>query len=127
MFVYGTDGLDEISLIGTTKIYELRGGKVKKYEICPEAFGLRRCALEDIKTGTPEENAAAITGVFDGKITGPRRDAILLNAAGALMIGGKANDFAEGIARAAQLIDSGATRRKLEELRKLSNRFGKVG
>ena len=76
MFVHGLDGLDEISLLGATKINQLKDGIVTTYQICPEDFGLKRCTLDEIKTGTPEENAATITGVFKGEITGPRKDAI---------------------------------------------------
>lgn len=121
MFVHGTDGLDEISLIGSTKINELRDGKVKKYEICPEDFGLKRCTLEEIKTGTPGENAKTITGVFKGEIKGPRKDAIVMNAAGALVVGGKAQNFMQGVALASELIEGGAAFEKLEALRKKSN------
>ncbi|HWQ76226.1 MAG TPA: anthranilate phosphoribosyltransferase [Syntrophomonas sp.] len=121
MFVYGTDGLDEISLLGTTRINQLKDGEVSSFEISPEDFGLQRCTLEAIKTGTPEENAATINGVFSGEIQGPRRDAILLNAAGALVVGGKAGDFAAGIDLAKATIDSGAALNKLQQLRTLSN------
>lgn len=127
MFVHGLDGLDEISLLGATRINELRGGEVKTYEITPEEFGLRRCTLEEIRTGTPEENAATIRGVFEGSITGPRRDAIMLNAAGALIVGGKAADFPEGIALADRLIASGAALEKLEQLKEHSNAFPVAG
>lgn len=123
MFVHGLDGLDEISIIGKTRINELKGGEIKTYEIQPEDFGLKRCTLEEIKTGTPEENAETIRGVFSGEITGPRRDAILLNAAGALIVGGKAATFEEGIALAAKLIDSGAAAEKLNQLSTMSNSF----
>lgn len=123
MFVHGLDGLDEISLLGKTRINHLKDGKVNTFEIAPEDFGLARCSLEDIKTGTPLENAETINGVFSGKITGPRRDVILLNAAGALIIGGKAEDFKTGIALAGELIDNGSAARKLEELKEMSNRF----
>ncbi len=123
MFVYGLDGLDEISLMGRTKINELNHGSVKTYEIAPEDFGMERCSLEDIKTGTPEENADTIRGVFSGRLTGPRKNAIVLNAAGALVVGDKAKDFNEGIRLARELIESGAARRKLEELVEHSNAF----
>jgi anthranilate phosphoribosyltransferase len=79
--------------------------------------------LEEIKTGTPEENAQTIRGVFSGEITGPKRNVIVLNAAGALIVGGKAAGFAEGLALAGQLIDSGATAEKLHQLSALSNSF----
>lgn len=121
MFVHGMDGLDEISLLGRTKIVELKDNKFTSYEICPEDFGMERCKLEDIKTGTPTENADVIRGVFDGSITGPRRDALVLNAAGALIIGNKADDFKKGIKLVNELIDSKAALNKLEELVKRSN------
>ena len=123
MFVYGQDGLDEISLLGKTSIYELKDGEILKYEIQPEDFGLQRCTLEDIKTGTPEENAKTIVGVFSGEITGPRKDAIILNAAGALVVGGKAADFPAGIELAREIIDSGKAAAKLKELVDESNKF----
>lgn len=123
MFVYGLDGLDEISLIGKTRISELNKGKITTYEIQPEDFGIEGCTIEEIKTGTPEENANTIRGVFSGEITGPRRDAIVLNAAGALKIGDKASSFEEGIVLANKLIDSGAAAEKLKQLREMSNSF----
>ncbi len=123
MFVYGVDGLDEISLLGKTRINELRNGEVRSYEIAPEDFGLERCTIDDIKTGTPEENAAVIRGVFSGEITGHRKNAIVLNAAGALMVGDKAASFPEGIALAREIIDSGKAMAKLEALVAHSNAF----
>lgn len=121
MFVHGEDGLDEISLLGKTKITELKDGEFKTYEIAPEDFGLERCTLDEIKTGTPEENAKTIRGVLDGSIQDARRRAVLLNAAGALIIGDKAGNFEDGIAKVAELIESGAALSKLEELIKVSN------
>jgi len=126
MFVHGLDGLDEISLLGKTRVNHLKDGEVTTFEIEPEDFGLQRCCLEDIKTGTPEVNAETIRGVLSGEVTGPRRDAIVLNAAGALVIGGKADDFSAGIDLAGELIDSGQAARKLEELVTMSNSFEKV-
>ena len=127
MFVYGLDGLDEISLLGKTRINELRGGEVRTYEIAPEDFGLERCTIDDIKTGTPEENAAVIRGVFRGEITGHRKNAILLNAAGALMVGDKASSFEEGVALAREIIDSGKALAKLDALVAHSNAFRTEG
>lgn len=123
LFVHGLDGLDEISLMGATRINELRSGVVKTYEITPEQFGLKRCTLEDIKTGTPESNAQCIVDVFCKKDSGPCRDAILMNAAGALLIGNCVSDFTDGIKMAAELIDSGAAAHKLDDLQKASNAF----
>ncbi len=121
LFVHGLDGLDEISLLGETRVQELRDGEIETYTIAPEDFGLKRCRLEDIATGTPEENAAMIREVFSGKDRGPRHDAVALNAAGALMIGGKAGSMAEGVELARELIGSGAARRKLKELYEASH------
>lgn len=123
MFVHGLDGLDEISLLGKTKIMELKDGRLESYEICPEDFGMSRCSLQDIKTGTPEENAAIIRGVFSGEITGPQKDAVVLNSAGALIVGEKANDFEEGIALAKRIIEDGLAMRKLDGLVAGSNAF----
>ncbi len=123
MFVHGLDGLDEISLLGKTKILELKDGELSSYEIAPEDFGIERCTLEDIKTGTPGENAATIRGIFRGEITGPRRNAVLLNAAGALVVGDKAMDFADGIKKVAEIIDNKAALNKLDELIEKSNQF----
>ncbi len=123
LFVHGLDGLDEISLLGKTRIQELNNGKITTYEIAPEDFGMSRCTLEEIATGTPEENANMIRNVFSGKDKGPRRQAVVLNAAGALMIGDKANSFAEGIKLANELIDSGAAQQKLNDLITASNDY----
>ena len=122
MFVHGLDGLDEISLLGPTRICQLEDGEVTSFEIAPEDVGLERCQLADIKTGTPDENAATIQAVFAGQ-TSPRRDAILLNAAGALVIGGKADGFKAGMKLAAEIVDSGAAALKLQELRDMSHSF----
>jgi len=116
LFVHGLDGLDEISLLGKTRINELNNGNITTYEIAPEDFGLSRCTLEDIATGTPQENATMIRDVFSGKDKGPRRDAVVINAAGALMIGNKAASFKDGIKLAGEIIDSGAAQNKLNEL-----------
>ena len=124
MFVHGLDGLDEISLLGKTRINHLKNGEVTTFEIAPEDFGLTRCTLEEIKTGTPAANAETIQGVFSGEITGARRDAVVLNAAGALVVGGRASDFGAGVALAGELIDGGLAAKKLQELREMSNSFG---
>lgn len=107
MIVHGLDGLDEISLMGSTRIMELKDGELRTYEIAPEQFGLKRCTIDEIRTGTPQENAATIRGVFDGSIRDARREAVLLNAAGALILGDKADGFADGIQKVAEIIDSG--------------------
>jgi anthranilate phosphoribosyltransferase len=116
LFVHGLDGLDEISLLGKTRINEIKDGSIISYEICPEDFGMTRCSLNDIATGTPEVNAGVILDVFSGRNRGPRRQAVVLNAAGALYIGGKADSLAAGIKLAGEIIDSGSAQKKLNQL-----------
>jgi anthranilate phosphoribosyltransferase len=123
MFVHGLDGLDEISLLGVTRINELKNGQVSTYDIAPEDFGFARCTIEEIKTGTPKENAQVIEDVFAGKITGPHLSAVVLNSAGALVIGDKAPNFTSGVVLAKELIASGAALKKLGELKDASNSF----
>lgn len=114
MVVYGQDKLDEISLSSATSVCEFRDGEYKSYEICPEDFGLTRCDKEDLKGGSPEENAKIVRAVLGGE-KGPRRDVVLMNAGAALYISGKAESLEAGVKLAAELIDSGAALRKLEE------------
>lgn len=114
MVVYGQDKLDEISLSSATSVCEFRDGEYKSYEICPEDFGLKRCDKEDLKGGSPEENAKIVRAVLGGE-KGPRRDVVLMNAGAALYISGKAESLEAGVRMAAELIDSGAAMRKLEE------------
>jgi len=115
LFVHGDDGMDEISLLGRTRVNELKNGSIQSYEITPEELGLKRCKLNDIITGTPEANAIMIKDVFSGKNKGPRRQAVILNAAAALMIGDKADSLKEGVKLATEILDSGAAQDKLAE------------
>lgn len=126
LFVHGLDGLDEISLLGKTRINEIHDGVIKSYEISPEDFGLTRCTLEEIYTGTPEQNAAVIRDVFSGRDRGARREAVIINAAGALYVGGKAVSLAEGVALAGEIIDSGAAQEKLNQLILVSRQFKSI-
>ena len=120
MVVYGQDKLDEISLSAPTTVCEFRDGWMKNYVITPEQFGISRCKKEDLVGGTPEENAEITRRILAGE-KGPKRDTVLLNAGAALYIGGKADSFANGIALAAELIDSGKAAAVLDKLIALSN------
>lgn len=120
MVVYGMDKLDEISLSAPTRICEIRDGWFKSYTITPEEFGFARCKKEDLRGGTPEENARITLAILNGE-NGPKRDAVLLNAGAALYIGGKARSMKEGIELAAALIDSGKAAETLQKLIALSN------
>ena len=121
MVVYGMDKLDEISLSAPTKVCEFKDGWYKTYTIQPEDFGLVRCQKADLVGGTPEENAAITRAILKGE-KGPKRDAVLMNAGASLYIGGKAETMAEGVALAAQIIDSGKALETLEKLIAVSNR-----
>lgn len=121
MVVYGQDKLDEISLSAPTTVCEIKGGWFKSRVITPEEFGFARCAREDLKGGTPAENAAITRAVLSGE-QGHKRNAVLLNAGAALYIAGKADTMADGVALAGELIDSGAATRTLEKLIVVSNR-----
>lgn len=121
MVVYGMDKLDEISLSAPTRICEINDGWFKSYTITPEEFGFSRCRKEDLKGGTPEENAQITLAILNGE-KGPKRDAVLLNAGAALYIGRKAQSLKEGTVLAAKLIDSGKAAETLQKLITLSNR-----
>ena len=121
MVVYGTDKLDEISMSAPTAICEIRDGWYRSYTVTPEDFGLTRCAKEELKGGTPAENAQIVRDILGGA-KGPKRGAVLLNAGASLYIGGKAATMKDGIALAANLIDSGAALDVLEHLIEASNR-----
>ena len=120
MVVYGTDKLDEISLSSSTKICEFTNGDYKTSVISPEDFGFERCQKEDLKGGSPEENAKITVDILNG-VKGHKRNAVLLNAGAALYISGKSNSFKEGIKLAEELIDSGKAIKKLEEIKIASN------
>ena len=121
MVVYGTDKLDEISLSAPTKICEIKDGWVKSYTIKPEDFGFERCTKDDLKGGTPDDNARITRDILSGK-KGHQRNAVLLNAGAALYIGGKSDSMKEGVSLAAELIDSGKALQTLEKLIEVSNR-----
>jgi anthranilate phosphoribosyltransferase len=117
---HGSDGLDEITISGTTRIAELRDGQVRTYEVTPEEFGLHRSPLESISGGDAAENARIIRDVLVGKKSACR-DVVLLNAAAALVAGGRANHLTEAVPVAAAAIDSGAAAAKLAALVEFTN------
>lgn len=121
MVVYGQDKLDEISMSAPTKICEIKDGWFKTTTITPEEFGFERCTKEDLKGGTPEENAQITLALLKGE-KGHKRNAVLMNAGAALYIGGKADDMKSGIKLAAEIIDSGKALETLNKLIEISNR-----
>jgi anthranilate phosphoribosyltransferase len=115
MVVHGSDGLDEITITGPTRIAEVRDGSVRSYEVTPEEFGMSRSSLDDIAGGDAAENAGIIRDILGGKKS-PRRDVVLLNAAAALVVAGRADHLAGAVPFAAKAIDSGAAAKKLSAL-----------
>ena len=113
--VHGADGIDELSTTGHTKVSECRDGAVSTFYVHPSDFGIAKAEREDLQGGDAATNAAILREIFAGE-KGPRRDVVVLNAAVALFIGGKAASVAEGIARAAHAIDSGAVRATLDAM-----------
>lgn len=114
LIVHGQDGLDEISLSEATTIHELRSGAISSYRITPEDLGLTRADRNTLVGGDVEENAAIIHSLLGGE-KGPKRDALLANAAAALVVGRKAGNLKEGVELAATVIDSGSAKEKLSE------------
>jgi anthranilate phosphoribosyltransferase len=120
LVVHGLDGLDEITITGTTRVAEAREGSVRSYEVEPEEFGMARATLQEIAGGDATENAVIIRAVLAGEKS-PRRAVVLLNAAAALVAAGRADRIADAIPLAAQSIDSGAAAEKLEALARFTS------
>ena len=120
LVVHGSDGLDEITLTGPTQVSELRDGQVSTRQIHPGDFGLQTVSAEALKGGDADHNARILLGVLDGE-EGPQRDVVLLNAAAAIVVGGRAEDITAGLEVAQESIDSGKARQALDRLVEVSN------
>ena len=118
--VHGSDGLDEITLTGTTNVCELVNGQVKEYTLEPENFELTACKAKDISGGTPEENANIIKNILSGE-QGPKSDIVLMNASAAICAGGIAENLKVAMHLARQSIDTGSAEKKLNDLCRLSH------
>jgi anthranilate phosphoribosyltransferase len=118
--VHGHDGLDELTTTGATDVAEVKDGQVTVFEVTPADAGLAPAKLSDLKGGDEKANAAAILEVLAGKKT-PLRDIAILNAAAALIVGGKAANLLDGAALAAHSIESGAAQKALDKLVAISN------
>jgi len=114
--VHGDDGLDEITLAGTTHVAEAMNGQVNTFEVRPEDFGFETGSLEHLRGGDAEANAEIVRGVLSGARRDEARALVIMNAAAALYLGGVANDLVEGARIAGEAIDSGEAHRKLELL-----------
>jgi anthranilate phosphoribosyltransferase len=113
--VHGAGGVDELSPAGPNLVCEVVGGRVRRREIDPLELGIPRCDPTDLRGGSPDENATRIRTIFAGG-NGGARDAVLLNAAGAIAAAGHAKDLREGLGHAREAVDSGAAAQRLEEL-----------
>ena len=120
LVVHGFDGLDEITLTGETQIAELKNGKVNSFSLDPKEFGYSLCSAKDLKGAEPETNAEIMREILKGS-SGPKTDIVVLNAAAAIYVGGKADSIEKGILVATNSIESGAALKKLEELCRVSN------
>lgn len=118
--VHGSDGMDEITLTGPSRVAEIKDGKVCCTEISPEQFGLSRCELPDLQGGDAADNAKIVDNILNGE-TGPKRDIVLLNAAFALVAAGIAESPGQGIQKAAEAIDSGRAKDQLAQLVRMTN------
>ncbi|HHJ52327.1 MAG TPA: anthranilate phosphoribosyltransferase [Caldithrix abyssi] len=121
MVVHGSDGLDEITITGPTRTFELFDGEIKEYEINPEDYQLSISDLQYIQSHSCNENVRYLQRVLDGE-HGPARDVVLLNAGAAIKVSGKAKDLQGGIRMAVESIESGAAKEKVQKLIELSNR-----
>ncbi len=121
MVVHGADGLDELTTTGVSHVAEFKDGKVTTYDVTPEDAGLPRAHMDDLAGGEAEQNAQVIRDMLDGK-PGAYRDIVCLNAAAALIVGGRATTLMEGAKLAAQAIDSGAAKAVLANLVEITNR-----
>ncbi len=113
--VHGSDGLDEITTTGPTSAFEIGGGKVQRKTFVPEDFGVERVDGKALKGGDREANAAIARAVLGG-VRGPQREIVLVNAAAALVVAGNSADFRQAMEIARTSIDSGAARKKVEDL-----------
>ncbi|GAB4198560.1 MAG: anthranilate phosphoribosyltransferase [Thalassobaculales bacterium] len=119
--VHGSDGLDEITTTGPTSVAEVKAGVLRRFQIAPEDAGLPRADPAALKGGDPAANALALRAVLEGA-AGPYRDIVLLNAAAALIVAGRASSLAEGAGLAARSLDEGRARAALAKLVEITNR-----
>jgi len=125
LIVAGLDGMDEITITTKTKITELNDGKINTSYMEPEQFGISKSSIEQLRGGTPQENAEDLLQIFQGK-KGAKRDLILINAGAGFYVMGKAVSIAQGIEMARDLIDSGKVYQKILRLQSLNEKVGSV-
>jgi anthranilate phosphoribosyltransferase len=128
LVVHGLNGMDEISVAGKSRVWELRDGEITDYYVSPEDFGLAAAKVETLVGGTPQENAAMLRSVLESE-KGPRRDVVIMNAAAGIVVSHRTEHpsgllaLKEGAELAREAIDSGRALDKLEKLIKLSQSY----
>jgi anthranilate phosphoribosyltransferase len=120
MVVHGMDGLCDLTIGGPSRVSELSEGTVRTYQLEPAEVGLQTGPLAELMIDSPQASADAVRAVLNGE-GGPRRDIVLLNTAAALAVAGLAGDLADGVAKAAESIDSGAAQQTLDTWVRVSN------
>ena len=123
MVVFGQDVMDEISASAKTTVCEIRNGTTTTYELNPEAYGIKLCEKSDLVGGDGVENAQITRDILNGKIEGPKRNAVILNAAASIYVYKEGISYGEAIRIAEETIDSGKASRKLEEYIAATNQF----
>lgn len=123
LLVHGEDGLDEITITGKTHVCELKNDHIERYVVSPEDFGLSRASSDSIKGGDIKANADFLRNILAG-VLGPQRDVVLMNAAAALVVGGKVKTLQQGVAIAKEVIDNGNASAKLDQLIEFSRSLG---
>jgi anthranilate phosphoribosyltransferase len=127
LVVHGEIGMDELSPVGPTAVWEVREGMVREWAIDPAALGLGPCDPGSLRGGTPAENGARIRGILEGGHDPAGRAAVLLNAAAALYVAGRARNFADAYRAAGTVVDSGAAAERLELLRTVAGQVSTSG
>jgi anthranilate phosphoribosyltransferase len=125
LIVHGAGGLDELSISGTSRYYEVKNGSITSGELNPEDFGLSIAPIEELKGGTPQENAEITRNILNGTLKGAKRDVVVLNAGAGIWMSGKVDNLKAGIQLAEQSIDSGAAMNVLDELVKFTQHYKK--
>ena len=120
IIVHGVDGLDELTLTGSSRLTQLTNGKIETSEIHPSEFGMEISESNALKGGDAATNAKILCEILDGSL-GPKRDIVLLNAAAALVAGGLSLSIGEGVERAGEAIDDGSARHTLDNFIKMSH------
>jgi anthranilate phosphoribosyltransferase len=124
LVVHGEDGMDEITVSGKTFVSELKNGRIESYTITPEDFGISRADMQSLRGGEAKENAGMLRGVLSG-VPGPQRDVMVMNAAAGMLAGDRVETLSQGVALAAEMIDSGKALEKLDRLIAYSNSVGR--